>query len=111
MTYIGEHSQAAKDVAEYIAERFNPDDRIVATWFSVEDINLAIENEDIDGDNPALMEWASDNAEDLWTSFVQSRALEKEMGYLFEAIREAVAHHIESEFKRNQFKTESKAGN
>jgi hypothetical protein len=38
------------------------------------------------------------------------------MGYLFEAIREAIAYHIESEFKRNQLESiaseqDAEAGN
>jgi hypothetical protein len=109
-------SQSAKSAVDQLNDWLDPEEQIVMTFFSKEDIELAVQNEDIDGDNPALMEWASDNAEDLWLSFTQSRILDKELDYLHEGIRQAIAHHIESEFKRNQLESiaseqDAEAGN
>ena len=100
-------SQTAQSAIAHLEEWLEPNEQIVMTFFNKEDIELAIENEDIDGDNAALMEWASDNIDDLWTGFLNSRLLDKEMDYLHESIRQAIAYHIESEFKRNQLESEA----
>ena len=48
-----------------------------------------------------MANWADENKDDLWKSYVTSYPVERELGWLFEGVDNYLWEHIESEFKKN----------
>ncbi len=94
----------AKEVSEYLAKAFQPDDQIIATWFSVEDVRLAVENEDVrDAD---AREWAEAHADELWEEFHSYEGAMWCFERLFELFREDMVRFIEEKYEEAQRKGE-----
>ena len=85
-----------RDLIDYLST-LDPDAPIISALFTKDDLVRVLENMD----NDEVIDWATDNKEDLWESYAKSYPVERELGWLFEGVDNYLWEHIEAEFKKN----------